>query len=250
MTAVFPVRLPVCLLFSPSLWTPPIPPVTNTGMPARCAAIIVADTVVPPESPWKNTVQDSIQTLPQMTCSVCNVCQRVSLCWGRRADHDGTPSGSSCSGQGGRAPLTTGRHGLHPLSLPPWLEWLLRLSQWPPPPLLCCIKTLTVLNASKNKKIKRLLTLGGYTQGTSGCVDRACHVWWWCSPVRPLVCFLPAPVIPVDELWRGRLGEEIMVYKSSILSPICELWVHCTFKCYKIWWGCIYHFCTIYSDKL
>lgn len=154
MTAVFPIRLPVCLLFSPSLWTPPMPPVTKTGMPARCAAIIVADTVVPPESPWKNTVQDSVQTLPWMTCDVCDVCERVSLCWGRRADHDGTPSGSSCSGQGGRAPLTTGRHGLHPLSLPPWLEWLLRLSQWPPPPLLCCIKTLTVLNASKKKKFK------------------------------------------------------------------------------------------------
>lgn len=149
MTAVFPIRLPVCLLFSPSLWTPPMPPVTKTGMPARCAAIIVADTVVPPESPWKNTVQDSVQTLPWMTCDVCDVCERVSLCWGRRADHDGTPSESSCSGQGGRAPLTTGRHGLHPLSLPPWLEWLLRLSQWPPPPLLCCIKTLTILNASK-----------------------------------------------------------------------------------------------------
>lgn len=40
---------PVCLLSSPSLWTPPMPPVTNTGMPARWAAIMVADTVVPPE---------------------------------------------------------------------------------------------------------------------------------------------------------------------------------------------------------
>lgn len=60
-------RLPVCLLFSPPLWTPPMPPVTKTWMPAWCAAIIVADTVVPPESPWKNTKQGNTQALPWMT---------------------------------------------------------------------------------------------------------------------------------------------------------------------------------------
>ena len=40
------------LLFSPSLCTPPIPPVMNTGMPALWAHSIVADTVVPPLKPW------------------------------------------------------------------------------------------------------------------------------------------------------------------------------------------------------
>lgn len=39
------------LLFSPSRWTPPIPPVTNTGIPALCAAIMVPATVVPPDKP-------------------------------------------------------------------------------------------------------------------------------------------------------------------------------------------------------
>ena len=34
-------------LSSPPRWTPPMPPVANTRMPARCAAIIVAETVVP-----------------------------------------------------------------------------------------------------------------------------------------------------------------------------------------------------------
>lgn len=48
---------PVCLLSSPSLWTPPMPPVTNTGMPARWAAIMVADTVVPPERRCGMTAQ-------------------------------------------------------------------------------------------------------------------------------------------------------------------------------------------------
>ena len=32
-------------------WTPPIPPVAKTAMPARCAAIIVAATVVAPSRP-------------------------------------------------------------------------------------------------------------------------------------------------------------------------------------------------------
>ena len=65
----------------------------------------------------------------------------VSLCRWRRADHDGTPSGSSCSWRGGRAPPPTDRHGLHPRSPQLWLEWLPQLSRWPPPPSLCCIKT-------------------------------------------------------------------------------------------------------------
>ncbi len=34
---------------SPPRCTPPMPPVAKTPMPARCAAIIVADTVVPPQ---------------------------------------------------------------------------------------------------------------------------------------------------------------------------------------------------------
>ncbi len=34
---------------SPPRWTPPMPPVAKTSMPARCAAIIVAETVVPPQ---------------------------------------------------------------------------------------------------------------------------------------------------------------------------------------------------------
>ena len=38
-------------LFSAPLCTPPMPPVANTLMPARCAAIIVAATVVPPVRP-------------------------------------------------------------------------------------------------------------------------------------------------------------------------------------------------------
>ena len=41
------------LLFSPSLCTPPIPPVTNTSMPALWAHSMVADTVVPPQWPCK-----------------------------------------------------------------------------------------------------------------------------------------------------------------------------------------------------
>eukprot|EP00760_Papus_ankaliazontas_P004281 PhM_4_TR1176/c0_g1_i1/m.14206 len=36
------------MVCSPPRWTPPTPPVTNTGMPAMCATIIVADTVVAP----------------------------------------------------------------------------------------------------------------------------------------------------------------------------------------------------------
>lgn len=75
--------------------------------------------------------------------------EHVSLCWGRRADHVGTPSEGSCSLQGGGALLTTDRHGPRPLSLPLWLEWPLRLLQWPPPPLLCCIKILAAINAGK-----------------------------------------------------------------------------------------------------
>ena len=39
----------VHLLFSPSLCTPPIPPVTNTSIPALWAHSMVADTVVPPQ---------------------------------------------------------------------------------------------------------------------------------------------------------------------------------------------------------
>ena len=38
-------------LFSAPLWTPPMPPVANTLMPASAAAIIVAATVVPPVRP-------------------------------------------------------------------------------------------------------------------------------------------------------------------------------------------------------
>lgn len=56
---------PVCSLFSPSLWTPPMPPVTNTGMPARWAAIIVADTVVPPERHCRVT-QESVWALARL----------------------------------------------------------------------------------------------------------------------------------------------------------------------------------------
>lgn len=136
-----------------------MPPVTKTWMPAWCAAIIVADTVVPPESPWKNTKQDNTQGLPWMieegVGSPCEYLhctwEHISLCWGCRADHDGTPSGGSCSRQDGGALLTTDRHGPCPLSLPPWLVWPLRLSQWPPPPLLCCIKTLTAINTGKTE---------------------------------------------------------------------------------------------------
>lgn len=62
----------------------------------------------------------------------------VSLCWWRRADLGGTPSGSCRSGRGGRAPLRTNPHRLHPRSLPRWPEWLPLLSQWPPPPWPCC----------------------------------------------------------------------------------------------------------------
>ena len=36
---------------SPPRWTPPIPPVTKTPMPAACASSIVDDTVVPPCAP-------------------------------------------------------------------------------------------------------------------------------------------------------------------------------------------------------
>ena len=39
------------LLDSAPLCTPPIPPVTNMGMPALWAAIMVPDTVVPPFRP-------------------------------------------------------------------------------------------------------------------------------------------------------------------------------------------------------
>lgn len=138
---VFSYKVLVILLFSPSLCTPPMPPVTNTGIPALCAAIIVADTVVPPESPWENNmhIQDSIhvikvgETVPpaEPSCMldrywfevhIWHEWIAVSLCWWRRADHDGTPSGSSCSGQGGQAPLTTNRRGLYPQSLQPWRE--------------------------------------------------------------------------------------------------------------------------------
>ena len=38
-------------LSSAPLWTPPMPPVANTFMPAICAAIMVAATVVPPVRP-------------------------------------------------------------------------------------------------------------------------------------------------------------------------------------------------------
>ena len=38
------------MLASPPRWTPPIPPVANSPMPARCARIIVADTVVAPSA--------------------------------------------------------------------------------------------------------------------------------------------------------------------------------------------------------
>jgi hypothetical protein len=41
--------------FSPPLCTPPIPPVANTLIPARCAAIIVVDTVVPPSACCRQT---------------------------------------------------------------------------------------------------------------------------------------------------------------------------------------------------
>ncbi len=42
-------------LSSPILCTPPIPPVTKTGMPALWAHIMVADTVVPPLYPWEGS---------------------------------------------------------------------------------------------------------------------------------------------------------------------------------------------------
>lgn len=47
------------LLFSPPRWTPPMPPVTNTGIPALCAAIMVPDTVVPPDKPCQGTTSRS-----------------------------------------------------------------------------------------------------------------------------------------------------------------------------------------------
>mmetsp|Transcript_15906 Transcript_15906/g.62153 ORF Transcript_15906/g.62153 Transcript_15906/m.62153 type:complete len:213 (+) Transcript_15906:267-905(+) len=39
------------IVFSPSIWTPPMPPVTNTEIPALLARTIVADTVVAPYAP-------------------------------------------------------------------------------------------------------------------------------------------------------------------------------------------------------
>ena len=45
------VSLSCNLLFSAPRCTPPMPPVTNTWIPAMCAAIIVPDTVVPPVRP-------------------------------------------------------------------------------------------------------------------------------------------------------------------------------------------------------
>ena len=51
----------VCLLDSAPRCTPPIPPVTNTRIPALCAAIIVADTVVPPVSFYKHQFHHSPQ---------------------------------------------------------------------------------------------------------------------------------------------------------------------------------------------
>lgn len=48
------------LLLCPSLCTPPIPPVTNIGIPTARAHTIVPDTVVPPLRPY---MKDSIHIL-------------------------------------------------------------------------------------------------------------------------------------------------------------------------------------------
>ena len=59
------------LLVSAPLCTPPTPPVTNTGIPAWWAAIIVPDTVVPPDKPYKsNHGDESLSwTVRSMLCN-------------------------------------------------------------------------------------------------------------------------------------------------------------------------------------
>ena len=41
------------MVICPSRWTPPVPPVTKTSIPARCASLMVEATVVAPQSPGR-----------------------------------------------------------------------------------------------------------------------------------------------------------------------------------------------------
>lgn len=187
---VFPNK--VCLLFSPSLWTPPMPPVTNTGMPAWCAAIIVADTVVPPESPWENNIHlqvtafktymtdsgnqsgwDPVRFVFEMSVLWSHFAddvgqitaghlqgalaagEVVELCW-RQTNMDFTLNHSNRSWSGS----FSSHNGLH---------------------LLCCAALIHYRHSLS--MIKTTMSCWyewvyrHFKRGTSGCVDRACHVW-------------------------------------------------------------------------
>lgn len=53
-----------------------MPPVTNTGIPALCAAIIVPDTVVPPDKPCQGTVTVSTQGDREKQLQLCSATQQ------------------------------------------------------------------------------------------------------------------------------------------------------------------------------
>jgi len=152
---------------------------------------------------------------------IWDISAEVSLCWSHKADHVVTPLEGSWIGRGSQAPLMTVQHGFPPQLHQLWLEWLLRLAQWPPPLLQYWTERAAHDHFFKNQILAcrvRICCHLKSIQRTLGCVDMACHVWLLCSRVQPLACYLPVPETQMGELWRGNL-REVEILSISIIRP-------------------------------
>ena len=78
---------------SPPRWTPPIPPVTKTPMPAACASSIVDDTVVPPCAPRAHRVRQVAPRHLADRAGVAELREALELVVAEPADADAVEHG-------------------------------------------------------------------------------------------------------------------------------------------------------------